>query len=241
MAAAGLFARYAFPANALGYCGPADPSALVAASSGEGAQGGLAELAREFNGAWLYLQLIAEVSGIADPMDDRVVEAYWVGNGLLDGVPAPRLASSVRDLPDAGAPDRSLVEKAVRAGGVAHHSFHVFAVYPWLALLRVGKRDPALSILDRCRISWGRVERVEGPKVTVWSRPLDFDGQDLVLLEERLEDVGCGVGDVGYIEDLAPGDFVSLHWRHVCDRLDPTALEHLEHFTLRSLRAANLP
>ena len=125
------------------------------------------------------------------------------------------------------------------AGGVAHHSFHVFAVYPWLALLQSGKREPALTVLERCRIRWGRIEAVEGENVIVRSRPLGFDGRDLVLLDERSEQACYRVDGVGFVDDLVPGDLVSLHWDWVCDRLEPGALAHLEHFTARSLQAVN--
>ena len=74
-----LFARYAFGPNRLGYCGPDAIEELF----GEGAMGGddraLRELARSFEGAWPYLELIARANGEADPLDRRVVEAYWLG------------------------------------------------------------------------------------------------------------------------------------------------------------------
>ncbi len=70
-----LFACYAFPPNELGYCGPADTT-----------QAELASHAKEFDGAWPYLQAIADAAGIADPLDDGVVRNYWVGGPLLDKV-----------------------------------------------------------------------------------------------------------------------------------------------------------
>ena len=47
---------------------------------------GLELLARQFAGAWPYLEFIAGVSGIKDPLDRRVVEAYWLGNDLLERI-----------------------------------------------------------------------------------------------------------------------------------------------------------
>lgn len=75
-----LFARYAYPPNSLGYCGPSDPSALLQAASDGTDLVELGHLAARFEGAWPYLQLIAACNGIANPLDRRVVEAYWVGN-----------------------------------------------------------------------------------------------------------------------------------------------------------------
>ena len=50
---------------------------------------GLRALAQQFAGAWPYLQLIASATGLDDPLDRRVVEAYWVGSPRLDQVGTP--------------------------------------------------------------------------------------------------------------------------------------------------------
>src|SRR4051794_12171835 len=67
-----LFARYAWPPNERGYCGPPDSSLVDIGSR-----------ARSFDGAWTYLEYLASVAGLDDPLDLRVVEAYWIGNDLL--------------------------------------------------------------------------------------------------------------------------------------------------------------
>src|ERR1035437_6641781 len=77
-----LFARYAYPPNELGYCGPAEPSALLEAAAEGGQESLTAHLARQFEGAWPYLELIAGCNAVVDPLDRRVVEAYWIGNDL---------------------------------------------------------------------------------------------------------------------------------------------------------------
>jgi ABC-type polar amino acid transport system ATPase subunit len=40
---------------------------------------------QQFEGAWPYLEVIGGLAGL-DPLDARVVEAYWIGNGLIDGI-----------------------------------------------------------------------------------------------------------------------------------------------------------
>ena len=70
--------RYAYPPNRLGLCGPADAPSLRDGRAA-GADRELRELARGFEGAYPYLSLIAQENGIADPLDRRVVEAYWLG------------------------------------------------------------------------------------------------------------------------------------------------------------------
>ena len=95
-----LFARYAFGPNRLGLCGPEDWRSLLelgAAAGSEATVGltaaqaqeidhGLRDLAAGFEGAYPYLELIAAAHAIEDPMDLRVVDAYWIGNGLSDRV-----------------------------------------------------------------------------------------------------------------------------------------------------------
>ena len=159
-----LFARYAYPPNALGLCGADETRTLLEYGAARESDGGLRQLARTFEGAWPYLVLIAGANGIADPLDPRVVEAYWVGNDLLDRVGGGALARHVEDrfrgrIGGSWTPGR----RRRRRRAVPHHSFHVLAVYPWLGLLRTGIVDEPLHVLDRCRVdARGRPRRRRG-------------------------------------------------------------------------------
>lgn len=240
-----LFARYAHPPHALGYCGPGRPSEMLAQAAYVDATGGddrgLRHLAAGFEGAWPYLQLIAAANGVADPLDPRVVSAYWVGNRLLDQVPPAMLYDSMEDRFRARAGGAWGALGAVMSPAAApHHNFHVFAVYPWVGLLRSGRLvDEPMKVLDRCRIRWGQVTAVEESQVFVLSRPLVYDGHHLSLGGPVLEVAARHPDGVGPV--LEPGDGVSLHWDWVCDRLDAPALAALQHYTDRALRVANAP
>ena len=124
-------------------------------------------------------------------------------------------------------------------GGVAQHNFHVFAVYPWLGLLRAGHSSVPLDVLDQCRIRWGQVVALSGDFVTVASRALELVGSQLLLGDERVEVVRRGVAGVGFIDHLAVGDAVALHWDWVCERLSGRALRRLQAATMDNLRAVN--
>jgi hypothetical protein len=235
-----LFARYAYPPNELGYCGPSDASALIDSATEAGGESELGHLAKQFDGAWPYLELIASCNGISDPLDRRVVEAYWVGNELARRVPAMSLAASLDDrFARRTARNFEPLVSAAFTGGVIQHSFHVFAVYPWFGLLRAGKEGAPLQILDRCRIRWGQVLNVDGDFVTVKSRSLKFEGSHLRLGTEGLEVVRRALGGVGFVGDLAPGDVVSMHWDWVCDRLSDASLSWLQNCTRINLHAVN--
>jgi hypothetical protein len=232
-----LFARYAYPPNALGYCGPDNPNALLRAAARDEADSDLRSLVGRFAGASAYLALIAACSGLDDPFDRRVVEAYWIGNELLELVPPGALARCWAGPLDKLTGHGAAVEAT--GPGVPQHSFHVFAVYPWLGVLRSGREQPALEVLDRCRIRWGRVEEVSDAMATVRTQALVFDGSHLLLGRDRIERVRCSDGGLGLAPRIQPGDIVALHWDWVCDRLTEDQLSWLQACTQRNLDAVN--
>ena len=91
-----LFARYAFPPNSHGFCGPGDHTAFFEYGVSGVDDGGLRAMSQQFAGAWPYLELIAGATGLRDPLDRRVVEAYWVGSPRLDAVARRRSATPWR-------------------------------------------------------------------------------------------------------------------------------------------------
>jgi hypothetical protein len=235
-----LFARYAFPPNALGLCGADTPRTLLEYGDAQESDGGLRELARTFEGAWPYLELIAAANGIEDPLDLRVVEAYWLGNALLDRVRPHALVRHVDDrfrgrIGRAG----EHVADVVAAGAVPHHSFHVLAVYPWLGLLRSGIVDEPLRVLDRCRISPAVVESVGDETASVRLRPLVWEDGTLQLGPSELRTVHWRIDGRSFVVRPEPGDLVSLHWDVVCERLAPGTGQRLAAVTDRALRAVN--
>jgi Family of unknown function (DUF6390) len=236
-----LFVRYAFPPNQHGYCGPADSASFFEYGVTGTVDGGLTALSRQFAGAWPYLELIAGATGSPDPLDRRVVEAYWVGNPLLDHIGVSNIAGSMdqRFRRRAG-PGFSNLAESVVGGGVPHHSFVVFCVYPWVGLLGDDRRaEQALTVLDRCRIRWGRVLALQGDQVVVESSALTWDGRLLELGPPQTETAVRSVDGVGMLPELDVGDWVSLHWEWVCDRLTDSQLGSLRHYTRRHLAIVN--
>jgi len=234
-----LFAQYAYPPNALGLCGADVPRTLLEYGAARESDGGLAELARTFEGAWPYLALIAHANRIEDPLDPRVVEAYWIGNELLGDVRADALCAHLDERFGARlGRGRERLALSAGAGAVPHHCFHVFVVYPWVGLLRSGTVEEPLRVLDRCRIAPARVLAVGGDDATVELRPLVWDGSRLALGAPEERSVRWRDGGLGFARP-APGDRVALHWDFVCDVLSPRQERALAAATARSLAAAN--
>jgi uncharacterized protein DUF6390 len=235
-----LFARYAYPPNALGLCGADVPRTLLEYGDAGESDGGLAELARTFEGAWPYLTLIAEANRIEDPLDPRVVEAYWVGNDLLARVSPATLARHVRERFHGrlGSAEET-VPDIVAAGAVPHHCFHVFALYPWLGLMRSGVVDEPLRVLDQCRTTPALVLAVEGDSADVLAEPLLWEEGRLRLGKPAPRRVGWRDGGRAFTRPQA-GELVSLHWDFVCDVLTASAAARLGAVTRRVLAAVNV-
>ncbi|MET0897680.1 MAG: DUF6390 family protein [Mycobacterium sp.] len=102
---------------------------------------------------------------------------------------------------------------------LAHHSFHVLVVYPWVRFLDFGPATP-LRILQACRIRWGVVSAVDGDQVVVETPPLEFDGQHLFLRASQPETVRWRRAGVSLISRPRPGQTVAAHWDWVCGSLD---------------------
>ena len=222
-----LFARYAYPPNELGYCGPAGAAALLRSDLPEE----IARRARGFEGAWAYLEYL----GRGDPLDPAVVEAYWIGNDLLDPPSFPDLLGFLgrRFVGQHGGTWESAEGRAV-----PHHSFHVFEVYPWAVLLRRTGNPTAVAVLDRCRIRTGKVVSVEGETARVTSRPLVWDGSALAPGPVREESVAWSAGGRSLLAGVSPGDLVALHWDWVCDVLTEEQAGRIEALEERQLRAS---
>ncbi len=225
------FARFAFPPNRLGYCGPGDGGELAHYTRGHD-DPGLRDIAAGFEGAYPYLQLLAGANRRVDPLDAEVVEAYWIGNELLDHVSVHDFGNSIdaRFRRRAGASWRQI--DASIPGGVAHHSFHVMHVMPWAGLLRDGVVDEPLRIIDRCRISWatvlGHVDDATDGRVLVRRLPLVWSGSRLLFGEPVVEHVDSPF-------PVEPGDVVAIHWDWICERLDPRQLACLQRVTTHQL------
>ena len=235
------FARYAFGPNRLGYCGPDEAGELFQQATMGRDLVRLCELAGQFEGAYPYLRLIAHSNGIADPLDAAVVEAYWLGSPLLDGVRPRALGESLEDRFRRrlhGDGWRWLGGKP-EAGAVPNHAFHVLDVFPRVGLMRTGDTDRALEVMDSCRIRWGRVLERDGDTLVVSAVPLEMIDGHLRLAAPRVERIRGWIDGTGFVEDVAAGDVVSIHWDWACERLDARRLAALQRATRQELRLAN--
>jgi len=230
------FIRYGFMPNRLHFCGPDENRTLFDYGIEGVVDGGLSPLLRRFTGALPYLQLIARTNAIADPFDERVVEAYWLGNELLDGVEVRQLHDALLERfgKQLQGRTRDLILGKAPAGARPHHNFHVFDVHS-----RVGELEYSLDTMDQCRISWGKVISVDGAELTVERQALRLVDGKLALGEAQTTRVVRQIEGRGFADSAAAGDWVSLHWGWVCEALTVKQQANLARYTLGHLRLAN--
>ena len=231
-----LFIRYGFMPNHLGYCGGDHAEVLFEHAATGRPDPRLAPLLARFTGAFPYLRTIAAANAITDPFDRRVVEAYWLGNELLENVEARRLSDSLEERFGRQLTGR-LREEVLRkppAGARPYHLFHVLDVYRRLSSDEVG-----MAAMESCRVSWGRVRAVEAAGLLVERQPLVLRDGHLVLGEVALERVQREISGQGFVDAVAEGDWVSIHWGWACEVLDDRRLANLQRWSAHHLALSN--
>ncbi|MEK9180983.1 MAG: DUF6390 family protein, partial [Patescibacteria group bacterium] len=233
--------HYSFGPNRLHYCGPDANSEILAYINNDSADPGLEVLLKNFRTLYPYLKFIASANNIADPFDERVVEAYWIGNELLQNVSRQALYSHLIDEQEIkkrlGSKDFRWIEEKIARRAVPHHSFHVLNIW-----MRTGheQRAHTLESMDACRVSWGKVLAVDGPNVIVETEPLIYQDGKLFLGSPVQKKLTRRLESEHDIEQLKPGTIISIHWDVPCEVISERQAAALKKYTLRSLELANL-
>jgi len=227
-----MFARYAYAPNALGYCGP--PLGLTLR---DGSVDEVRSAATRFSGAWPYLRVLSALTGIADPLDRRLVESYWLGGGVGADLDAGEFFDALMAIigPQAGRYWSHLTPDLAYEAA-ANHCFHVFGVYPWTRFLGRGMDEHPLGVLDSCRITWGTVVSRVGDDVEVSCRRLVWDGRVLALSEPSVRPLDVWADGYSAVPDVAVGEQVAVHWGRLCGPLQPEQVRALADSTDRQLR-----
>lgn len=233
-------AKYAFAPNKLKYCGPEDRNKEIFDYCLAGvADQRLENLLRKFEVLYPYLKLIAASNEIADPFDWRVVEAYWIGNELLENVKSKSIYNHLlNDLDLKRRYDQKSLELIfgkVAGGARVHHSHHVLNVFK-----RVGIEDlpHTVTMMENCIISWGKIIKLQEKKCQIDKPRLSINGNKLTLVSEKVV-VPLQLGSAEFVSDLKVGDWVSMHWGWLCDKLTSHQVKNLAKYTRFHIDLAN--
>ncbi len=234
MNGAAFTARYAFPPNDKGYCGrPSFSAALRSYLDGVAGHSVLEREIRGFPVHYAYLKLIARESGL-EPFDEKVVRAFWIGNGLLEAVRRPALERFIRmDL--FGGKETARVRKLCKGipeGALPHHSFNVLYVNFVTDAVERSVRN-----FDSCCVTSGRVDSINGKKAVLSRDSLGWDGGFVVRRKRSSADLErSGVNLAGR---LSAGDIVSVHWGMAVMKLDERSAASLWKYNRINMEAIN--
>lgn len=236
-------AHYALYPNMLGLCGPRgkDKERLYEYLTLEAKvnDGQARDLLEQFTAATAYMRLIAAVNQIEDWLDPRVVDAYWIGNDLLNLVHAEDLKELIHGLVPAGKLAESAAKEAiarVHRDHRPHHSFHVFVIGGLSGQVERGSIGWEL-----CRIGWGTVVRVKKDgNLTVLAESLLQKGSKILPELEGVERERLVRRDRKLFPRVSSGDLVAFHWGRVVEIIDHDAARRLEYWTERMLKNCSL-
>lgn len=230
-----LAARFSIATNRLKYCGPADaePALFRTIVEGKDFESSRTALLR-FEALEPYLSAIAAKHGL-DPLDHQVVEAYWIGNELLDDFTREDFRGILDTLAHRGLP-RSMADTYAAhlpARPLPHHTFHVSFVGVGNV---TGHVKTTLPNMEACRASWARVLRVTKEGLEVEKPALVYRQGRLGVGAEVRETVAY---DPRFLPQVRKGDHVALHWNWPALVLSDGQLANLKEYTERSLEGAN--
>ncbi len=234
-------ARYAFMPNKLEFCGPDKNKDILHYCHTEEIDDGLNLILKEFQVLYPYLKFIAHFNQIKDPFDERVIEAYWIGNQLLENIDKSRLYNHLADEQQLKKKlNKKLFKKVVNKislNAKPHHNFHVLNV-----LKRTGNIDMmhTLNSMDLCKISWGRIKKVNITNLEVEYNPLVFENNKLKLGLLINYKVLYQINNSGFIKKPQVNQLISFHWGFACEILNNLQVNNLKKYTQESIQLANL-
>lgn len=232
--------RYSFGPNRLHYCGPDANRELLGYIKTGARDLGLDSIIKGFKTLYPYLKFIAGANSIRDPFDDRVVEAYWIGNKLLETIEKKNFYRHLLEDHElkkrVGGKAFDEIADKIRYGAIPHHSFHVFNVWKRAGNL---ERERTLESMDSCRVGWGKVLKIDGPSIFVSTEPLAYNEGKLFLGEQITKKITRNLESTFDIEQLKIGDIITIHWNVPCEVITPEQVLVLKKYTLKHLKLAN--
>lgn len=235
-----LCSRFSFPPNSLSLCGPDKQTDLSHYSQSQKTDAGTIEILSQFSTLYPYLSFIAYENNIKDPFDQRVVEAYWIGNQMLHRIPERRLAIHFSDnlklKQKISYKNMSGLLDKIPMGLIPFHASHVLNVYK-----RTGHTESLHTIqsMDACIINWGKVISKNKNDLNVQTQALTLQKNHLTMGPKRVRNLMKQGPDDLLFQRVEIGDFVSYHWGYFCSILSQSQVKRLMLYTQKAIDLAN--
>jgi len=230
-----LTARFSYITNSLEYCGPKEAGKQIKEYIlRKDNEKYLKKSLSRFEGMYPYLHAIAKKNN-KNPFDYDVVEAYWIGNSLLDSFNDADIKKLILSLIERGLP-KSIGNKLIEelpSGFEPHHSFNVF----YVGVGRItGSVETTLKNMNKCMISCGKVVNLKKNKILIKTKNIIKKNNKYALGKEATKNVSF-IPEL--IKDIKKNDFVAVHWDFVPVKLTLKQVKNLGKYTEKTIEIMN--
>jgi Family of unknown function (DUF6390) len=237
-------AKHAFMPNRLGYCGPDDRGLILRHLQECSVDEKLISTLRNFEAAYPFIHLIGK-SNQRKPFDRKVTEAYWIGNKLLNNVaPVEFFKFTINELRKKNSKDIRSLFLNLRNRAMPHHTFYVISTTTSVIsdFHHTSGPDPRKlsETMDSCRISWGKVLKVGKDHLWVRYSPLCLVDGRIFLAPEVVKKNVRYDSTVPPFGNIAPGNYVSMHWHFACEILSEVQVRNISAYTQKDITSANV-
>ncbi len=237
-----LCSRYAVAPNFFGYCGPRENASLLDHLKEKVVDKEVSTILSQFETLFPYLRLISKENNIPDLFNQKVVEAYWIGNSLLDNISNRNYSYLLAEKLDLEKKMGTIKFQKVRSKILTskfypHHAFHVFNIFK-----RTGhvNSNHTIDTMDSCRIGWGKIiMKSQSQKINVETKQLAINNERLSLSKPTVKELKVDFKGKSFMKNLKVGDWVSFHWGFVCDVLTKQQVGNLEFYTQKAIQFFN--
>lgn len=240
MKALELTARYSLMPNYLSYCGESNFYGVLEKYLGHRTKKEeklLAAALKHFKGNYPYLKTISKANG-KKPFDLEVIEAFWIGNSLLERVPVKAIKNMIiEDFYKKSGMDKERAFAAVKnlpKRILIHHSFN--SLYLKFVDNKVRR---TVAMFDKCRIGWGKILEINKQSVVLLYWPITISKGKYAIGKPVKRKFLRRVGDIPFLKGAKVGDYASTHWGLAVEKLSKKRLERLIKYTKVNIAAIN--
>lgn len=234
-----LCARYSVAPNYFGYCGPDKNKNLIHQVTEKISDKETLNILSQFETLYPYLQLIARENKVTDPFHPKVVEAYWIGNKLLEKASLSKFISFLDEKlqveKKVGRKNARNIKRKISTKQIyPHHSFHVLNIFKHT---NIDLGLPEINVIDNCRIGFGKI-RSQNKKTKTWfveMQPMKIVTGILTLGKPEIREVRDDYKGKIIIKDVRLNQWVSIHWGFICDKLSEKQVKNLAYYTQRAI------
>lgn len=229
-----LASRFSLAPNSLGYCGRDSATERFVSCIQKGNCEFVEEELRKFIVLHPYYKTLANITKLPI-ISYELIEAYWIGNTLLDQASLEHYGWLLKAFKEQGVPDSHIAElkKNPPPVFIPNHLFQVLYI-------GVGRASGAVPFniesINNCMIRWGTVEKIESTTITAKLHSLKkYKSTYRVIRKKESLSVNTAI-----LPDLKAGDSIGVHWHMPVKKLTPQEVINLEYWTKKTIQSLAL-